>query len=50
MRFSLSRTQTLGKIGVEIMLSYGLERKKGFEDDKIVNFVKVQNMDIFQRG
>ena len=39
-----------GKIGVEIMLSYGLERKKGFEDDKIVNFVKVQNMDIFQRG
>ena len=30
----------LGKIGVEIMLSYGLEMKNGFEDDKIFNFFK----------
>ena len=28
------------KIGLEIVLSYGLERKEGFEDDKNVNFLK----------
>ena len=27
------------KIGLEIMLSYGLERKEAFEDDEIVNFL-----------
>ena len=27
-----------GELGVEIMLSYGLERKEGFENDKNVNF------------
>ena len=27
------------KIGLEIMLSYGLERKEAFEDDKNVNFL-----------
>ena len=26
------------KIGLEIMFSYGLERKEAFEDDKNVNF------------
>ena len=26
------------KLGPEMMLSYGLERKEGFEDDKNVNF------------
>ena len=26
------------KLGLEMMLSYGLERKEGFEDDKNVNF------------
>ena len=26
------------KVGLEIMLSYGLERKQAFEDDKNVNF------------
>ena len=26
------------KVGLEIMLSYGLERKEGFENDKNVNF------------
>ena len=26
------------KLGLEIMSSYGLERKKAFEDDKNVNF------------
>ena len=28
----------LSKLGPEMMLSYGLERKEGFEDDKNVNF------------
>ena len=28
------------KIGLEINLRYGLERKEAFEDDKNVNFVK----------
>ena len=28
------------KIGVEIMFSYGLERKESFEDDKNLNFFK----------
>ena len=27
-------------IGLEIMLSYGLERKEALEDDKNVNFLK----------
>ena len=27
-----------GKVGLEIMLSYGLEKKEAFEDDKNVNF------------
>ena len=27
-----------GKLGLEIMLSYGLERKEGFGNDKNVNF------------
>ena len=27
-----------GKRGLEIMLSYGLERKEAFEDDKNLNF------------
>ena len=37
------------KIGLEIMISYGLERKEGFEDDKNLNFFEVQKMGIFQR-
>ena len=28
------------KIGLEIMFSYGLERKEAFEDDKNLNFFK----------
>ena len=28
----------LSKLGPEMMLSYGLERKEDFEDDKNVNF------------
>ena len=28
------------KIGLEIMLNYGLERKEAFEDDKNLNFLK----------
>ena len=38
------------KIGLEIMFSYGLERKEAFEDDKNVNFLKSKKMGIFQRG
>ena len=30
------------KIGLEIMLSYGLERKEAFEDDKNVNFLNLK--------
>ena len=30
------------KIGLEIMLSYSLERKEALEDDKNVNFLKSQ--------
>ena len=30
----------LSKIGLEIMLSYGLERKETFEDDKNLSFLK----------
>ena len=29
----------LSKIGLEIMLSYGLKRNKAFHDDKKVNFL-----------
>ena len=28
------------KVGLKIMLRYGLERKEAFEDDKNVNFLK----------
>ena len=30
----------LSQIGLEIMLSYGLERKETFEDDKNLSFLK----------
>ena len=39
----------LSKIGVEIMLSCGLERKEAFEDDKNVNFVKSLKW-VFSKG
>ena len=38
------------KIGLEILFSYGLERKEAFEDDKNENFLKSKKMGIFQRG
>ena len=37
------------EIGLEIMLSYGLERKEAFEDDKNVNFFKFQKW-VFSKG
>ena len=37
------------KIGLEIMLSYGLERKEAFEDNKNVNFLKSQRW-VFSKG
>ena len=38
-----------GKLGLEIMLSYGLERKEAFEEDKNVNF-KNKNNGYFPKG
>ena len=37
------------EIGLEIMLSYGLERKEAFEDDKNVNFLKSKKW-VFSKG
>ena len=37
------------KIGLEIMLSYGLERKEAFEDDKNLNFLKSKKW-VFSKG
>ena len=37
------------KLVVEIMLSYGLQRKNGFYDDKNVNFVKSKTW-LFSKG
>ena len=37
------------KIGLEIMFSYGLERKEAFEDDKNVNFFKSKKW-VFSEG
>ena len=37
------------EIGVEIMLSYGLEKKEAFENDKNVNFLKLQKW-VFSKG
>ena len=37
------------KIGLEIMFSYGLERKDAFEDDENVNFLKSKKW-VFSRG
>ena len=39
----------LSKIGLGILLSYGLERKEAFQDDKNV-FCKGQKLGIFPRG
>ena len=37
------------KLGLEIVLSYGLERKEDFEDDKNVNFKKLKKR-VFAKG
>ena len=37
------------KIRLEIMFSYGLERKEAFEDDKNVNFFKCKKW-VFSKG
>ena len=37
------------KIGVEIVLSYGVERKEAFEDDKNVNFFQSKKW-VFSKG
>ena len=39
------------KTGLEIMLSYGLERKEAFEDDKNVNFLNSEKwVHVFAKG
>ena len=37
------------KIGLEIMISYGLERKEASEDDKNVSFLKCKKW-VFPKG
>ena len=37
------------KLGLEIVLSYGLERKEAFEDDKNVNIKKFKKW-VFAKG
>ena len=37
------------KLGLEIVLSYGLERKEAFEDNKNVNFKKFKKW-VFAKG
>ena len=37
------------KLGLEIVLSYGLERKEAFEDNKNVNFKKFKKC-VFAKG
>ena len=41
-------TVSFSKIGLEIMLSYGLERKEASEDDKNVNFLKSKKWVFFK--
>ena len=36
-------TVFFSEIGLEIMVSYGLERKEAVEDDKNVNFLSAKN-------
>ena len=38
------------KIGLEIMLSYGLERKEAFEDDKKMSIFQSPNNGYFPKG
>ena len=37
------------KLGLEIMLTYGLERKEGFDEEKNVNFLKFKKW-VFTKG
>ena len=45
-----SSSMFISKQGLEIMLSYGLETKEAFDDDKNMNFWKFKKMGIYQRG
>ena len=49
-KFRFFSIVVFSKLGPEMMLSYGLERKEAFEDDKNVNFSKLKKMGICQRG
>ena len=48
-KFTIFSSVFFSKIGLEIMLRYGLERKEAFEDDKSVNFLKSQKW-VFSKG
>ena len=39
-RYAIFSNVFFSKVVLEIMFSYGLERKEAFEDDKNVNFFK----------
>jgi len=48
-RSSIFSSLFFSKMGLEIMLSYGLERKEAFEDDKNVNFLNCKKW-VFAKG
>ena len=47
--FFSNRVLEIGKIGLEIMFSYGLERKEAVQDEKNVNFFKSKKL-VFSNG
>ena len=48
-KFKIFSSLFLSKIGLEIMLSCGLEGKEAFQDNKNVNFVKCEKW-VFSKG
>ena len=48
-KYKIFSSVLFGKLGLEVMLSYGLERKEGFENDKNVNFLKLKKW-LFAKG
>ena len=48
-KFTIFSSVFFSEIGLEIMLSYGLERKEAFEDYKNVNFLKSHKW-VFSKG
>ena len=48
-KFTIFSSLFFSKIGLEIMLNYGLERKEAFEDDENVNFLNSKKW-VFAKG